>query len=57
MIEVVRDAQGRRIYLTDERWRHIIDIHPECEALRCKEQEARSRELNAKSKEKRAKRF
>ena len=29
MIEVVRDAQGRRIYLTDERWRHIIDIHRE----------------------------
>lgn len=27
MIEVVRDAQGRRIYLTDERWRHIIDTH------------------------------
>lgn len=25
----VRDRQGREIYLTDERWQHICEEHPE----------------------------
>ena len=25
----VRDKKGNLIYLTDERWRHIIEFHPE----------------------------
>jgi hypothetical protein len=32
--DVIRDARGRRIYLTDERWRHIIDTHPEMTPFR-----------------------
>lgn len=34
MIDVVRDARGHRIYLTDERWRHIIDTHPDMKPYR-----------------------
>jgi hypothetical protein len=29
MRETVRDRYGNEIYLTDERWRHIIEQHPE----------------------------
>jgi len=28
MAEVVRDRYGNEIYLTDERWDHIIEHHP-----------------------------
>ena len=27
--QFVRDKKGNLIYLTDERWRHIIEFHPE----------------------------
>lgn len=27
--ETVRDRSGNLIYLTDERWNHIIEFHPE----------------------------
>lgn len=28
MTDVVRDRYGHEIYLTDERWNHIVDRHP-----------------------------
>ena len=27
--QFVRDRNGRLVYLTDERWQHIIEFHPE----------------------------
>jgi hypothetical protein len=29
-----RDPDGRRVVLTDERWRHIVERHPELRELR-----------------------
>lgn len=34
MREVVRDKYGNEIYLTDERWNHIVDLHPEMQDYR-----------------------
>ena len=34
MREEVRDRKGNSIYLTDERWEHIIENHPELMAHR-----------------------
>ncbi len=31
MKAVVTDGLGHQIYLTDERWQHIVDEHPEME--------------------------
>lgn len=36
MKDVVSDASGHSIYLTDERWRHICDEHPEMNSYRDK---------------------
>ncbi|MBI2001477.1 MAG: hypothetical protein HYY01_02885 [Chloroflexi bacterium] len=36
MKDVASDASGHSIYLTDERWRHICDEHPEMDAYRDK---------------------
>jgi len=29
----VRDRRGRKIYLTEERWRHIVELHDELSDL------------------------
>lgn len=34
MREVARDRYGNEIYLTDERWDHIVDLHPEMQNYR-----------------------
>lgn len=34
MREEVTDRYGNTIYLTDERWEHIVERHPELEGLR-----------------------
>lgn len=34
MYDEVQDAYGNIIYLTDERWEHIIENHPELEEYR-----------------------
>lgn len=36
MREEVKDRLGNSIYLTDERWEHFIENHPELESLRDK---------------------
>ncbi len=36
MKAVVTDGLGHEIYLTDERWQHIVDEHPEMEG--CEDQ-------------------
>ncbi len=36
MRDEVQDRYGNTIYLTDERWEHILENHPEMEGLRDK---------------------
>lgn len=30
---VIEDPEGRRVELTEERWRHIVEEHPEIESF------------------------